>query len=95
MWREDLQQPMRERLLYGKIGNLKRSDGTEHYSAGAPARAMQLYNDTLTQTCASRNVKCLDLAALVPKDTTSFYDDVHFNEQGSQTVARAVADYAF
>ena len=86
---------MRKLLWYGRIGNLQRADGTEYYSVEALARAMQLYNDTLMQTCASRNVECLDLAALVPKGTTSFYDDVHFNEQGSRIVARAVADNFF
>ncbi|KIX12937.1 hypothetical protein X474_16690 [Dethiosulfatarculus sandiegensis] len=26
---------------------------------------------------------CLDLAELLPKDTTVFYDDCHFNEGGA------------
>jgi hypothetical protein len=30
---------------------------------------------------------------LLPKDTRSFYDDIHFNEAGAEAVARALFRY--
>ena len=33
-------------------------------------------------------VDCLDLAAVLPKDTTIFYDDCHFNEHGAEVMAK-------
>jgi len=43
--------------------------------------------------CQERRVECLDLAPLLEKDTTVFYDDVHFNESGARKVAQAVSRY--
>ena len=57
------------------------------------ARAMRLYNDTLLEVCRRRGVECLDLAAQVEPNTDNFYDDAHFTEQGSATLAALIADY--
>lgn len=46
----------------------------------------------MLEVCADRRVECLDLAAMLPKDDTVFYDDVHFNEAGAERVAAAVAE---
>jgi len=37
----------------------------------------------------------LDLASLLQKDTTVFYDDVHFNESGAEKVSNIIAQYFF
>ncbi len=64
-----------------------------YYSAEALAQGMDLYNQTLLKVCNQRQIDCLDLAAVIPKKTTAFYDGVHFNEHGSALVAEAIANY--
>ena len=64
-----------------------------YYSTGALAIGMKRYNDTLLQVCQTRNIECIDLASALPKDTTIFYSDVHYNENGAKQVANVVAQY--
>ena len=45
------------------------------------------------EACNLRSVECIDLAAIIPKDTKNFLDDVHFTDQGSRMVAEVVAAY--
>jgi hypothetical protein len=48
------------------------------------------FNAETLAICADRGLSCFDLAAVLPSDTTIFYDDVHFNEQGARAVAAAL-----
>ena len=57
------------------------------------ARLMQAYNDVLLETCAAHDVECIDLATTLPKDTSVFYDDCHFNISGCEKVASALAEH--
>ncbi len=93
MWRQDLPESLSNLLWFGGIGNFQEQSGKPYYSVNALANAMEMYNETLLNVCKIRPVDCLDLAPLVPKDTTAFYDDVHFNEQGATTVANALAQF--
>lgn len=93
MWREDLPESLSELLWFGGIGNFQGQNGQPYYSVGALADAMGMYNETLLNVCEARAVDCLDLAPLIPKDLSSFYDDVHFNEQGARRVADALARF--
>ena len=88
MWREDLSAEEADLMWTGYIYN-----STEFYSINALAEAMKRYNETLEETCASRGVDCLDLASMLPKDTTVFFDDMHFNEPGSRKVAETLAKH--
>ena len=63
------------------------------YTPAALESLMAAYNATLMAACKEHGVECLDLAALVPKDTSVFYDDCHFNGQGCDRVAALLADY--
>lgn len=64
-----------------------------YYTTGALAVGMQRYNDTLLQVCQARKIECIDLASVLPKNTTIFYSDVHYNENGAKQVADTVARY--
>jgi len=75
------------------VGDFQAREGNDYYSAGSLASGMELYNQTLLQVCRDRGVACIDLAAALPKDTTIFYDDAHFNEAGSRRVAEVLAHY--
>ena len=54
---------------------------------------MDRYNQTLLDLCVVEGLECFDLATVVPKDITAFYDDVHFNENGSWIVADSLSEY--
>lgn len=80
LYRSDL-SPYEEGLLWQHI------DSRSAYSAGALAEMIAAYNKTLQDVCSREQIPCLDLAALLPKDTSVFYDDCHFNLSGSAQVA--------
>ena len=64
------------------------------YTAGALAAMMDAFNQTLIEVCREARVDCVDLASRLPRDTTVFYDDCHFNVAGSERVARIVSEYS-
>ena len=64
-----------------------------YYTVRALNEGMTGYNAALLQVCKDRGVECIDLASLLPKDLTTFYDDEHFNENGAARVAEIVAEY--
>ena len=88
IWRSDL-SPEEDGLLVFGGG----PDGEFYYSVSALEAGMALYNQRLLEICEQHQVECIDLANRLPKDTTVFYDDVHFNESGSAQVAEILADY--
>lgn len=79
-----------QRLLW--FGPMQGPTGTTraYFTPDALSRAMQRYNETTLAVCHERHLDCLDAAALIPHDSTTMYDDVHFNERGSQLLARAL-----
>jgi hypothetical protein len=48
---------------------------------------MVTFNARLTEICRKYDVCCIDLASQLPKDSTVFYDDCHFNVNGCDSVA--------
>ena len=83
----DLPPTLRELLVFGRVGVERHSAGNEYYSVDALATALGRYNETLLAVCTTARIDCIDLDAKLPKDTTVFYDDVHFNEAGARQVA--------
>ena len=77
----------------GGVGPYQAGPGHNYYSPEALARGMQLYNKELLEICHAREVECIDAESKLAKDTTSFYDDAHFNERGSEKLATILADY--
>ena len=75
--------------MFGNVG-VESNAGNEYYSVDALATALGRYNETLLAVCATARIDCMDLDAKLPKDTTVFYDDVHFNEAGARQVAMTV-----
>jgi len=93
MWKPDLPKELSDLLLFGGVGPSHRESGHEYYSVEALFEGMRMYNETLIAICRARNVECVDLASLLPQDTTVFYDDCHFNDSGSRRVATILAEY--
>lgn len=63
------------------------------YSSKAMGAGIAQYNQRLLEVCQQRQIECVDLDAILPKDTTVFYDETHFNRNGSRLVAGVVSDY--
>ena len=85
MYRKDL-PPHLELLLFQHS-----NDGA--YSTAILERMMSAFNKTVIDVAREQGVDYIDLASMLPKDTSVFYDDVHFNISGSKMVATIVADF--
>lgn len=89
MARPDLPPAEQELLWFGWVGEEDHPKG--YVSVADLARAMAAYNQQLLQVCREQNLECYDLAPRIPKDTTAFYDDYHFNKGGARMVADFIA----
>jgi lysophospholipase L1-like esterase len=63
------------------------------FTPEALGKMLDAFNQTMKDVCREEGVPCIDLAAALPKDTSVFYDDCHFNVEGCGRVAQAVTDY--
>lgn len=93
MWRRNMPRGLQDLLWFGWIGESQTKNTKVYYSIEVLEEGMKLYNDALMATHRRRNVECVDLAGLLPKDATVFYDDVHFNESGARKVAEILEAY--
>jgi len=92
LWRNDLPPDLQRLLWMGGLGRYQKEAGHEYYAISALVEGMAIYNRVLLDTCRQiPGAVCVDLAAELPRDTTMFYDDVHFNEAGSRRVAGILA----
>ena len=91
IWREDLESEAAKLMFTGNVGT--RSDPDGYLYVGDLAKGMDSYNQALLDLCSQDGLECFDIAQLIPKDMSAFYDDMHFNEAGAQMVANRIADY--
>ncbi len=92
MWRKDLDTFPASLLWIGGICN-DQGNPQAYYSVGALAAAMELFNSTLIDFCNEAHVEFIDLASHVPESTSAFYDDCHFNDDGSIIISKIVCSY--
>ncbi|MBP7390357.1 MAG: hypothetical protein KA841_08125, partial [Chitinophagales bacterium] len=79
-------------LWMGGVGDFQKQINSLYYSPAVLNRALELYNQRLVNFCKhKRNVTLIDVAKYLPKDTSVFYDDCHFNESGARKVAGLVS----
>lgn len=76
--------PEEEAVLWGT------NTGTHRVTPTNFLDLLEALNQCLLTTCAARGYACVDLAQLLPKGLTCFYDPVHFNEAGARRVAEAL-----
>lgn len=60
------------------------------YSPKVLAQGMDAFNHKLREVAQSEQIDVIDLARILPKDTTIFYDWCHYNKSGSIKVAEAI-----
>lgn len=53
-------------------------------------KSLNLYNKALIEVCEAKSVPCIDMANMINKDTTYFYDFVHFTPEGSKEFANVL-----
>jgi hypothetical protein len=53
-------------------------------------QALEAFNEVMRDVCRTEAVICVDLAMTLPKDTSVFYDDCHFNIPGCERVANTL-----
>lgn len=85
LWEQAARADVEDLLWFGWIG----ATG-EYYAASVLAQGIDLYNQRLLKVCHDREVECADLAAILPKSTDVFYDDVHLNLHGNSLAADAL-----
>jgi len=90
LWKKEMTQQEKNLLWQGWIESLK---SKKYYSETALMRGIEAYNDALLQLCRDRGVECINLAKMLPKNSTMFYDDVHFTEKASLMTAEVLFDY--
>ncbi len=78
--------------LEGMIGFAPELSGSK-FSTGQLAKTMDDYNSVLLNSTVNEYVHVLDLAKELPKDQSVFYDDVHFNNFGSEKVAKKLFEF--
>lgn len=78
-------------LWMGGIGAFQNKPGHVYYSTKALRQALDMYNQRLKQFSLRNGIHFLDVNAAMPRDTSVFYDDCHFNQNGAQLLGRYIA----
>ncbi len=93
LWRGDLSAAELDLLWTGGPPLDRIAPGREYFSVDALAEGLRRYNARLLELCRQRGVECLDLAELLPRSTSLFWDDLHFTEEGARRIGELVAGY--
>lgn len=91
VWSASTSDEMESLLWMGVTGDFRNPTG--RYTIEVLAEALGQFNERLLEVCADHDIECVDVAGAVSGNETLFYDDMHFNEVGSQAVAESLADY--
>jgi len=93
MWHKDMSEDELKLLQSGGKGDFRGKWLDEYYTPEALARGLDLYNKKLIEICKKEHIEYIDLATKLPKDISAFYDDVHYNENGSRIIAEIIYNY--
>jgi lysophospholipase L1-like esterase len=92
-WSDSMPDAQKKLCWFGWIGKSQNENTGSYYSFPALAKSIEKYNSVLKAVCKERGVEYIDLENVLPKDTTTFYDDCHFNESGADKVAQFIFKY--
>jgi lysophospholipase L1-like esterase len=90
IWRAGMSAAEQSRLWLGGVGDHGVARG--YVSIPDLGRAMAAYNQVLLAVCREDQLECYDMAAAIPKDTSAFFDDSHYNDNGTRLVADYLAE---
>lgn len=91
MWYKDMPKELEDLCWFGGAGKYQEEKGKEYFSIEVMEKGMRLYNERLRKICKEKNIFLVDLEDKLPKDTTVYYDDCHYNENGSKMVAELIS----
>lgn len=87
MWRSDNAEHEKNLFWMGGVGDYQQGKGIAYFTPGALRNAVEKMNSVINTFAVENNITFIDLAQKIEPDTTSFYDDCHFNEAGSEKAA--------
>ncbi len=89
---KDSMNNFEEGLLWmGGIGDFQKNTNHAYYTTKVLLQAVDLYNNRMMEFCSKhKDIQFIDIACVLPKDTTVFYDDCHFNQSGAEKVAAVI-----
>ena len=61
--------------------------------APRPGRSLELYNDVTREVGRERGVLVIDLARQMPKNSTYYFDLMHYTNAGAAQVAEIIATH--
>lgn len=90
LWKPDMSD--REEQVDWLAGTVV--NGGQHYRlpSAERARSLEALNVRLLETCSRRHLRCIDLEKKIARSLDFFYDSVHLNEAGAESVASHVAE---
>ena len=91
IWYKGMPKELEDLCWFGGVGNYQNEKGKEYFSIEVLEKGMRLYNARLRKICKEKNIFLVDLEDKLPKDTTVYYDDCHYNENGSRIVAELIS----
>ena len=89
-WHPDMKEHMKKLLWCGFTQDSSEKNQA-YYSIDVMVRGISLFNESLKIVCSENSVELYDLAKISEADTTMFYDDCHFNNNGAHKVAEYIA----
>jgi len=92
-WDEKMPIAQQKLCWFGWIGKNQNENSGRYYSFSHLKQSMDKYNTLLKEICAANDVECIAIESMLEKDTTTFYDDCHFNESGANKAAKIVSVY--
>ncbi|MCP4609820.1 MAG: hypothetical protein GY845_14020 [Planctomycetes bacterium] len=84
MYRSDLNEYEKSLLWF--------APGNRHYSPSDMALLLNSYNECTRSVAKELGIPLVDLAAALPRNTSVFYDDCHFNVSGCAAVAKIITE---
>jgi hypothetical protein len=51
---------------------------------------LSLYNAEVKKVCEEKSIQCIDLAAMMPRNSLYYYDQTHYTNEGALVVAQLV-----
>lgn len=84
-----MNESQRDMVSFGKKGKV----GNEYYAINILKSVIDSFNYSLTSVCQNRNIQIIDLCRYLPKDTSIFFDDCHFNRGGNKEVANIIYEH--
>ena len=72
--------------------NLEERELHGHRNGKLEWMVLEKYNDVMRNLCKEKDVPCIDLAALMPKNSKYYYDKAHFSNEGADYLSSLLSE---